>query len=122
MIIDAYNFLFRAYFALPALEHEGLPVGAVYGFINIISKYIGTKPEYLVIASDTGKSTFRENIYPLYKANRPPAPCDLTPQFDLLKEAIDAFDFNFIQKDGFEAERKRNFGVPVSESMATIGG
>jgi DNA polymerase-1 len=104
MIVDAYNFLFRAYFALPQLTHNGIPVGAVYGFINILLKYIGTNPEYLVIASDTGKSTFREKIYDQYKINRPPVPSDLTPQFFLLRELVSAFNFNFIEQDGYEAD------------------
>lgn len=104
MIIDAYNFLFSAYFALPNLTHNELPVGAVYGFINILLKHLKNKPDYLVIALDNGKSTFREAIYRDYKANRPPVPGNLTPQFALLRECIDVLNLNSIEIDGFEAD------------------
>lgn len=104
LIVDAYNLLFRAYYALPQLNYNGLPVGAAYGFINILLKYIANTPEYLIIASDTGHSTFREKIFPEYKINRPPVPGDLTPQFALLREMMKAFNFNFIECRSFEAD------------------
>ncbi|AHX11573.1 DNA polymerase I [Neorickettsia helminthoeca str. Oregon] len=104
MIIDAYNFLFSAYFALPNLTHNELPVGAVYGFINILLKHLRSKPDYLVVALDTGKSTFREVLYDAYKANRPPVPGNLTPQFSLLRECIDALNLNSLEVHGFEAD------------------
>ncbi|ACT69623.1 DNA polymerase I [Neorickettsia risticii str. Illinois] len=104
MIIDAYNFLFSAYFALPNLTHNELPVGAVYGFLNILLKHLRTKPEYLVVALDNGKSTFRETIYNNYKANRPPVPGNLTPQFALLRECVDVLNLNPLEIEGFEAD------------------
>ncbi|QHD65345.1 DNA polymerase I [Neorickettsia findlayensis] len=104
MIIDAYNFLFSAYFALPNLTHDELPVGAVYGFLNILLKHLRNKPEYLVVALDNGKSTFRESIYGNYKANRPPVPGNLTPQFALLRECVDVLNLNPLEIEGFEAD------------------
>lgn len=103
-IIDGYGFLFRAYYALPSLSTTfGLPIGGVYGFINILLKYL-SDPGYLVIVFDTGEKNFRHEIYPKYKANRQKPPEDLIPQFAILREAVAAFNLNCEEVIGYEAD------------------
>ncbi|AHX09108.1 DNA polymerase I [Ehrlichia chaffeensis] len=105
-IIDAYGLLFRAYYALPNLRTSyGLPIGGVYGFINIFLKYIEKHvTDYLVVVFDTGSKNFRHNIYPEYKGNRPKLPDDLIPQFSLLREAVNAFNIASEEVVGYEAD------------------
>ena len=105
-IIDAYGLLFRAYYALPNLRTSyGLPIGGVYGFINIFLKYIEKhKTDYLVVVFDTGSKNFRHDIYPEYKSNRPKLPDDLISQFSLLREAVSAFNIASEEVVGYEAD------------------
>ncbi len=101
-IIDGYGFLFRAYYVLPGLSTtSGLPIGGVYGFINMLLKYL---TGYLVIAFDTGEKNFRHEIYHGYKANRQKPPEDLMPQFAILREAVSAFNLNCEEVIGYEAD------------------
>ncbi|WDM85361.1 DNA polymerase I [Ehrlichia sp. JZT12] len=105
-IIDAYGLLFRAYYALPSLNTSyGVPVGGVYGFINIFFKYLEKhNTDYLVIVFDTGSKNFRHDIYPEYKSNRPKLPDDLILQFPLLREAVNAFNITYEEIMGYEAD------------------
>ncbi|MGL9758377.1 MAG: DNA polymerase I [Wolbachia sp.] len=103
-IIDGYGFLFRAYYVLHHLTTTtGIPIGAVYGFLNMVLKYI-THSDYLTIALDAGKKNFRHNLYPKYKANRVTPPDDLIPQFTILREAIEAFNLSYEEIEGYEAD------------------
>ncbi|MFV0333886.1 MAG: DNA polymerase I [Tropicimonas sp.] len=110
-LIDGSAFIFRAYHALPPLTRasDGLPVGAVAGFCNMLYRYIegNTGPDApthaAVIFDHSGKS-FRNDIYPEYKANRPPAPEDLVPQFPLTRAATRAFNIACEEIEGFEAD------------------
>ncbi len=103
-IIDGYGFLFRAYYALPNLNTTaGLPVGGIYGFVNMLLKYLNAT-EYLVVVFDTGEKNFRHEIYPEYKSNRPKPPDDLIPQFAMLREAAEAFNLNYEEVKGYEAD------------------
>lgn len=103
-IIDGYGFLFRAYYVLPGLSTtSGLPIGGVYGFINMLLKYLGDLG-YLVIVFDTGEKNFRHEIYHGYKANRQKPPEDLIPQFAILREAVSAFNLNYEEVIGYEAD------------------
>ncbi len=106
IIIDAYSFLFRAYYALPPLTNaSGAPVGAIYGFINMLFKCLQNHSiNYLVIACDYGKKTFRNDLYSEYKANRVAPPDDLIPQFATLREAINAFGIKILELEGYEAD------------------
>jgi DNA polymerase-1 len=107
IIVDGYSFVFRAYYAMPPLTRpeDGLPVGAVYGFASMLMKLIsGMKPTHLVVVFDAGKKTYRNEIYPQYKATRPPAPEDLIPQFPLMREVADAFNVRVLEQEGFEAD------------------
>ncbi|AHX05092.1 DNA polymerase I [Ehrlichia japonica] len=105
-IIDAYGLLFRAYYALPNLRTSyGLPIGGVYGFINIFLKYIEKhETDYLVVVFDTGSKNFRHDIYPEYKSNRPKLPDDLISQFSLLRETVSAFNIASEEVVGYEAD------------------
>lgn len=103
-IIDGYSFLFRAYYVLHHLTTTaGIPVGAVYGFLNMVLKYI-SHSDYLTIALDSGKKNFRHDLYPEYKANRVTPPEDLIPQFAILREAVEAFDLSYEEVKGYEAD------------------
>ncbi|WP_341812112.1 DNA polymerase I [Wolbachia endosymbiont (group A) of Conops quadrifasciatus] len=103
-IIDGYGFLFRAYYVLPHLiTTTGMPIGGVYGFLNMVLKYIAHS-DYLTIALDSGKKNFRHNLYPEYKANRVTPPEDLIPQFTILREAVEAFNLSYEEIEGYEAD------------------
>ena len=110
-LIDGSAFIFRAYHALPPLTRssDGLPIGAVSGFCNMLFRYIQNNSgvdaatHAAVIFDHSGKS-FRNDIYKDYKANRPPAPEDLVPQFPLIRDATNAFNISCKEVVGFEAD------------------
>ena len=105
-IIDGYNFVFRAYHSLPPLTtSSGTPIGAVYGFINMIAKLIENNDcEMLAIALDSGRKTFRTALYKEYKAHRDEPDEELKIQFPIIREAIEAFGIKSIEVIGFEAD------------------
>lgn len=110
-LIDGSGFIFRAYHALPPLlrASDGLPVGAVSGFCNMLYKFVednkgSDAPTHCAVIFDAKGKTYRSKIYPAYKANRPPAPEDLVPQFPLTRVATRAFNLACIEVEGFEAD------------------
>jgi len=110
-LIDGSAFIFRAYHALPPLtrKSDGLPVGAVAGFANMIFRYIedakgNDAPTHAAVIFDYSSKTFRNEIYPAYKENRPPPPEDLRPQFPLTREATIAFNIACKEMAGYEAD------------------
>ena len=109
-LIDGSSFIFRAYHAIRMLTRpDGTPVNAVSGFCNMMFKLLRDlddteKPSHLAVIFDAGKKTFRNDIYPDYKAHRPPAPDDLIPQFPIIHEAVEAFNLPCIQLEGYEAD------------------
>ncbi|MBI1954684.1 MAG: DNA polymerase I, partial [Proteobacteria bacterium] len=106
-LIDGSGFIFRAYHALPPLRRQdGLPVGAVYGFCNMLLKLLANsqQPDYLAVIFDAARITFRQSIYPNYKANRPELPEDLIPQFPLIRQACNAFNIPTLELEGYEAD------------------
>jgi DNA polymerase-1 len=110
-LVDGSGYIFRAYHALPPLtrKSDGLPTGAVSGYCNMLWKLIedmkgGDKPTHLAVIFDAGKQTFRNKIYPEYKANRPELPEDLIPQFPLVREATRAFGVSCVELADFEAD------------------
>ncbi|ULB08510.1 DNA polymerase I [Cereibacter azotoformans] len=110
-LIDGSAFIFRAYHALPPLtrKSDGLPVGAVAGFCNMLFRYVENNkgpdaPTHVAVIFDHSSKTFRNEIYPLYKAQRPEPPEDLRPQFPLTREATRAFNISCIETEGFEAD------------------
>lgn len=110
-LIDGSGFIFRAFHALPPLTRnsDGLPVGAIAGFCNMLYKQVEDNagrdaPTHVAVVFDAKGKTFRNDIYPAYKANRPPAPEDLVPQFPIIREATKAFNLPCIEQEGFEAD------------------
>jgi DNA polymerase-1 len=106
VLIDGSGYIFRAFFALPPLTSpEGTPVGAVFGFCNMLFKLAQERPdERLVVVFDKGRTSFRNAIYDAYKANRLEPPEDLVPQFPLVREAARAFGLPVIEVEGYEAD------------------
>src|SRR5262245_56872020 len=110
-LVDGSSYIFRAYHALPPLtrKSDGLQVNAVLGFCNMLWKLLREMPEdnrptHLAIVFDKSEITFRNKLYPDYKAHRPPAPDDLIPQFGLIRDAVRAFDLPCLEQNGFEAD------------------
>src|SRR5215469_15290153 len=110
-LVDGSSYIFRAYHALPPLNRksDGLQVNAVLGFCNMLWKLLRDMPEdnrptHLAIVFDKSEVTFRNKLYPDYKAHRPPAPDDLIPQFKFIRDAVRAFDLPCIEQAGFEAD------------------
>src|SRR5450631_3125348 len=110
-LVDGSGYIFRAYHALPPLNRksDGLQVNAVLGFCNMLWKLLRdmppeNRPTHLAIVFDKSEVTFRNKLYPDYKAHRPPAPDDLIPQFALIREAVRAFDLPCLEQGGFEAD------------------
>ena len=110
-LIDGSAFIFRAYHALPPLtrKSDGLPVGAVSGFVNMLQRYIdGNNGEgaatHVAVIFDKGSHTFRNDMYDQYKANRDAMPEDLRPQMPLTRVATKAFNIACEEVEGFEAD------------------
>ncbi|MEK7989695.1 MAG: DNA polymerase I [Thiotrichaceae bacterium] len=105
-LVDGSSYLFRAYHALPPLANaDGVPTGAVFGMTSMLRNLIRDyQPEYVAIVFDTKAKTFRDDMYPEYKANRPPAPDDLVQQIGYTFQVIEAMGFPIIKKDGVEAD------------------
>ncbi len=110
-LIDGSGYIFRAYHALPPLtrQKDGLPIGAVSGFCNMLFKFLNDMkgpdaPTHLAVIFDRSEETFRKQIYPKYKAQRPPPPEDLIPQFPIIREATRAFGAPAVDMEGFEAD------------------
>lgn len=106
IIVDGYGFVFRAFHSMPPLtRRDGTPIGAVYGFTNMLLRFIEKhSADYIVVALDAGKKTFRHDIYSEYKAHRPPAPAELIVQFPIIRDAISAFNIKTLEQEGVEAD------------------
>ncbi len=114
MLVDGSTYIFRAYHALPPLtrKSDGLPVGAVSGFCNMLWKLLkegdrellGPPPTHLAVIFDHSAYSFRNDIYPDYKAHRPDPPEDLRPQFAVIRDAVRAFNVACIEQEGYEAD------------------
>ena len=110
-LIDGSAFIFRAYHALPPLtrKSDGLPIGAVSGFCNMLQKYVEDSsgpdaPTHVAVIFDKGSHTFRNDLYDQYKANREAMPEDLRPQIPLTREATIAFNIACKELEGYEAD------------------
>ena len=109
-LVDGSGYIFRAYHRLPPLtDPQGTPVGAVYGFTTMLWKLIeelntAEAPTHLAVILDHSAKSFRNDMYEAYKANRPPPPADLVPQFPLIRDAVRAFSVPCIEAEGFEAD------------------
>lgn len=113
-LVDGSGFIFRAFHALPPLtrKSDGLPVGAVSGFCNMLWKLltsardtsVGVTPTHFAVIFDYSSKTFRKDIYDAYKANRSAPPEELIPQFGLIRQATRAFNLPCIETEGYEAD------------------
>jgi len=109
-LVDGSAYIFRAYHRLPPLTNpQGVPVGAVYGYTTMLWRlaedlHKADGPTHLAVILDKGSITFRNALYDQYKANRPPPPEDLKPQFPLIRDATRAFSLACIEEDNLEAD------------------
>jgi len=111
-LIDGSGYIFRAFYALPPLtrKSDGMPVGAVSGFCNMLYKFLyetkktEIKPTHIAVIFDSGRKNFRNEIYPDYKANRSETPEELIPQFDFIRQAVQAFSLPSIEMENYEAD------------------
>jgi DNA polymerase-1 len=110
-LVDGSGYIFRAFHALPPLTRKSdkLPVGAVAGFCNMLVRLMDDmaaeeSPTHLAVIFDASGKTFRNDIYPEYKANRDAPPEDLVPQFPLVREAVKAFGIPSVELQGYEAD------------------
>src|SRR6056297_354039 len=110
-LIDGSSFIFRAYHALPPLtrKSDGLPIGAVSGFCNMLQRYVEGNhgpdaPTHVAVIFDKGSHTFRNDLYDAYKANREAMPEDMCPQIPLTREATRAFNIACEEIEGYEAD------------------
>lgn len=105
-LIDGSSYIFRAFFAIPPLSNAaGLPTNAIFGFTNILLKLLKQhRPEYVVVALDAGRETFRNDMYAEYKSNRPEAPAELIPQFPYFRKVLDVLNLPLLELPGYEAD------------------
>jgi len=105
-LIDGSSYIFRAFYAIPALNNTaGLPTNAIFGFTNILLKFLKQyQPEYVAVALDAGRETFRNEMFAAYKGNRPEAPALLIPQFPYFRKVLDALNLPLLELPGYEAD------------------
>ncbi|MEE9434278.1 MAG: DNA polymerase I [Sphingorhabdus sp.] len=109
-LVDGSAFIFRAYYSLPPLTNPaGTPVGAILGYTNMLWKladdlHAADGPTHLAVILDKSGTSFRNEIYDQYKANRPPAPEDLKPQFPIIRDATRAFSLPMVEEENVEAD------------------
>ncbi|MEQ1597704.1 MAG: 5'-3' exonuclease H3TH domain-containing protein, partial [Casimicrobium sp.] len=109
-LVDGSAYIFRAYYSLPPLTNPaGVPVGAVAGYSSMLWKlandlHAADGPTHLAVILDKSGTSFRNDIYDKYKANRPPAPEDLVPQFPLIRDATRAFSLPMVEEENVEAD------------------
>ncbi|MFN3449088.1 MAG: DNA polymerase I, partial [Roseococcus sp.] len=106
ILVDGSGYIFRAFHALPPMTRpDGTPVNAVFGFAQMLEKFLTQHAaSHIAVVFDSARETFRNKIYPAYKAHRPEPPEELVPQFALIREATDAFGVCRVEQPGFEAD------------------
>ncbi|MDC0057794.1 DNA polymerase I [Pelagibacteraceae bacterium] len=106
ILIDGSAYIFRAYYGLPPMNRiDGTPINAVFGFTNMLVKLIEDyREDRMIVVFDAARENFRNEIFKDYKANRGETPEDLIPQFDIIKECVDAFNIPQIEIEGYEAD------------------
>jgi DNA polymerase-1 len=110
-LIDGHALAYRTYFALTAgtaggrwMTKSGEPTAGVFGFASVLMRFLEREnPDYLAVAFDTGK-TFRDEIFPEYKATRAKMPEDLRPQIERIRQLVDSFNFPRLELEGYEAD------------------
>jgi DNA polymerase-1 len=105
-LIDGGSYIFRAYYAIPSMNNSaGLPTNGIFGFTNILLKFLKQyKPEYVVVALDAGRETFRNQIFAGYKANRSKPPADLLVQFPYFRRVLECLNVPVMEMAGYEAD------------------
>ena len=105
-LIDGSSFIFRAFHALPDMTRaDGVHINAVYGFCTMLNKLLtDLKARHIAVLFDAERKTFRNDIYPEYKAHRPPPPPELIPQFPIIREATRAYGIPALELQGYEAD------------------
>lgn len=105
VLIDGSSYLFRAFHALPPLTNAaGEPTGALFGVVNMLRSTLKEKPDYVAFVLDASGPTFRDALYPQYKANRPPMPEELRAQVEPMRRIVEALGFPLLCIDGVEAD------------------
>jgi len=106
ILVDGSGYIFRAFHALPPMSNpQGVPVNAVFGFTQMMSRFLmDHRGSHIAVVFDASRTTFRNEIYPDYKAHRPEPPPELVPQFALIRDATDALGVCKIEQEGYEAD------------------
>ncbi|WP_257386101.1 DNA polymerase I [Tahibacter caeni] len=105
VLIDGSSYLYRAFHALPPLSNAaGEPTGALFGVVNMLRSTLKSKPDYAAFVCDASGPTFRDELYPAYKANRPPMPDELRAQIEPMCRIVDALGFPILREAGVEAD------------------
>ena len=105
VLIDGSSYLFRAFHALPPLTNAaGEPTGALFGVVNMLRATLKEKPEYAAFVVDASGPTFRDEMYPEYKAQRAPMPDDLRAQVEPMMKIVEALGFPILRVPGVEAD------------------
>ncbi|MGL5206933.1 MAG: DNA polymerase I [Acidaminococcaceae bacterium] len=106
LVIDGSSLIHRAFFALPPLmTKKGLNTGAVYGFCNMLLRVISdVKPKWIAVAFDKSRVTFRTEMFDGYKAQRKETPCELSEQFPIARQLLEAMNISVLELDGYEAD------------------
>src|SRR3989304_5436027 len=110
-LIDGHALAYRTYYALTRAgdasrwtTKSGEPTAGTYGFASVLLRLLEKEaPEYLAVSFDTGR-TFRDEVYPQYKATRAKMPEDLAPQLDRIRELVTAFGIPVLEREGYEAD------------------
>jgi DNA polymerase-1 len=105
-LIDGSSYIFRAFHAIPSMNTSaGLPTNGIFGFINFLLKFLKQyKPEYVVVALDAGRKTFRNHLFAGYKGNRPEPPAALLPQLPYFRRVLEGLNLALLELPGYEAD------------------
>src|SRR6476660_4079876 len=105
VLIDGSSYLYRAFHALPPLSNAaGEPTGALFGIVNMLRRHLKEKPEYIAFVMDAPGRTFRDDLDPQYKANRPPMPDELRAQIEPMMQIVAALGLPVLRVEGVEAD------------------
>ncbi len=105
VLIDGSSYLYRAFHALPPLSNaQGEPTGALFGIVNMLRSHLKEKPEYIAFVVDASGPTFRDDLDPQYKANRPPMPDELRAQIEPMMKIVEALGMPILRVPGVEAD------------------
>lgn len=105
-LIDGSSYIFRAFYAIPPLSNSaGLPTNAILGFTNLLFSFLKQyQPDYIAVALDIGRETFRNQLFAQYKGNRPEAPPSLIPQFPYFRKVLEGLNLPLLELSGYEAD------------------